>query len=84
MMLLIAILFYIEYLYYFLYFESGVMLKMLIVCYLAKVFPFMIKEVHNRFSFYWLIWSILVLSLECRFMDTQIDGSNPSISMLCP
>ena len=22
--------------------------------------------------------------LECRFMDTEVDGSNPGISMLCP
>ena len=22
--------------------------------------------------------------LECRFLDTEVDGSNPGISMLCP
>ena len=27
--------------------------------------------------------SILVMSLECRFLDTEVDGSNPDISMLC-
>ena len=30
------------------------------------------------------LWSILVMWLECRFLDTEIDGSNPDISMLCP
>ena len=30
------------------------------------------------------IWSILDLWLECQFLDTELDGSNPgSISMLC-
>ena len=28
--------------------------------------------------------SVLVEWLECRFLDTEVDGSNPSISMLCP
>ena len=27
---------------------------------------------------------ILVNWLECRFLDTEVDGSNPGISMLCP
>ena len=29
-------------------------------------------------------WSILVMWLECWFLDTEVDGSNPGISMLCP
>ena len=28
--------------------------------------------------------SILVMWLECRFLDTEVEGSNPGISMLCP
>ena len=28
--------------------------------------------------------SILIMWLECWFLDTEVDGSNPSISMLCP
>ena len=28
--------------------------------------------------------SILVVWLECLFLDTEVDGSNPGISMLCP
>ena len=28
--------------------------------------------------------SILIIRLECRFLDTEDDGSNLSISMLCP
>ena len=28
--------------------------------------------------------SILVMWLECRFQDTEVDGSNPGSSMLCP
>ena len=27
--------------------------------------------------------SIFVMWLECRFQDTEVDGSNPDISMLC-
>ena len=39
----------------------------------------------NIASFYWKFdWSILVVWLECRFLDTEVDGSNPGISMLCP
>ena len=30
------------------------------------------------------IWSILVMWLECRFLDAEVDGSNPGICMLCP
>ena len=30
------------------------------------------------------LWSILVKWLECRFLDTEVDGSNPGISVLCP
>ena len=29
-------------------------------------------------------WSILVVWLECRFLDTEVDSSNPGNSMLCP
>ena len=29
-------------------------------------------------------WSILVMWLECRFLDTEVDGLNPGISMLFP
>ena len=29
-------------------------------------------------------WSILVVWLECRFLDTEVDGSNPGNSVLCP
>ena len=28
--------------------------------------------------------NILVMWLECRFMDTEVDSSNPDISMLHP
>ena len=28
--------------------------------------------------------SILVMRLECWFLDTEVDCSNPGISMLCP
>ena len=28
--------------------------------------------------------SILVMWLECRFLDTEVDGLNTGISMLCP
>ena len=35
-------------------------------------------------TFWWTIWSKLVLWLECRFLDSDVDGSNPGISMLCP
>ena len=31
-----------------------------------------------------IIWSILVMWLECRFLDMEVDRSNPAISMLCP
>ena len=31
-----------------------------------------------------IIRSILVVWLECRFLDTEVDGSNPGNSMLCP
>ena len=31
-----------------------------------------------------LILSILVIWLECRFLDTEVDGSNPDNSMLFP
>ena len=31
-----------------------------------------------------LLWSILVMWLECRFLDTEVDSSNPDITMLCP
>ena len=27
--------------------------------------------------------SILVMWLECQFLDAEVEGSNPSISMLC-
>ena len=30
-----------------------------------------------------LFSSILVMWLECRFLVTEVDGSNPGISMLC-
>ena len=26
----------------------------------------------------------VVMWLECRLLDTEVDGSNPSICMLCP
>ena len=29
-------------------------------------------------------WSILVMELECRFLETEVDGSKPGNSMLCP
>ena len=29
-------------------------------------------------------WSIFVMWLECRFLDTDVDCSNPEISILCP
>ena len=28
--------------------------------------------------------TIFVMWLECRLLDTAVDGSNPDISMLCP
>ena len=31
-----------------------------------------------------LFVSILVMWLECQFLDTDVDGFNSSISMLCP
>ena len=31
-----------------------------------------------------LTFHILVMWLECRFLDTEVDGSNPGISMLSP
>ena len=31
----------------------------------------------------WSNWSILVVWLECRFLDAEVDGSYPGISMLC-
>ena len=31
-----------------------------------------------------ILRSILVVWLEFRFLDTEVDGSNPGISMLCP
>ena len=31
-----------------------------------------------------LFWSILVMWLECRFLDTEVDGLNPGINILCP
>ena len=32
-----------------------------------------------------LRWSIFVMWLGCRFLDTEVEGSNPgSIIMLCP
>ena len=30
------------------------------------------------------MWSILVMWFECRFLDTEVDGTNPDLSMLCP
>ena len=27
---------------------------------------------------------ILAAWLECRYLDTEVDGSNPDISVLCP
>ena len=32
----------------------------------------------------YILASILVMWLECRFLDAEVDGSNPGISMLCP
>ena len=31
-----------------------------------------------------LCQSILGMLLECRFLDTEVDSSNPGIYMLCP
>ena len=28
--------------------------------------------------------SILVMWMDCRFLDAEVDGSNPGISMSCP
>ena len=30
---------------------------------------------------YLITWSILVMWFECRFRDTEVDGSNPGICM---
>ena len=30
------------------------------------------------------VWSILVMWLGCRFLDTDLDDSNSGISVLCP
>ena len=30
------------------------------------------------------VWSILVVLLEFRFLDTEVDGSKPGNSTLCP
>ena len=30
------------------------------------------------------LMSILVMWLECWFLDTEVDDTNPDISMLCP
>ena len=32
---------------------------------------------------YWY-WGLLVVWLECRYLDTEVDGANPGISILCP
>ena len=31
-----------------------------------------------------LMRTILIMWLECRFLDTEVDGSKPGICMLCP
>ena len=31
-----------------------------------------------------VVLSILVVWLECRFLEKEVDGPNPGISMLCP
>ena len=36
------------------------------------------------FTYDMYIYSILVVWLECRFLDTEADGSNPGLNMLCP
>ena len=41
-------------------------------------------HMRNNVVFCVLIWSILVMWLACRFLDTEVDGSNSGISMLCP
>ena len=40
-----------------------------------------IIPLQNHLSAY---WSILVVWLECRFLDTEVDGSDPGITILCP
>ena len=30
------------------------------------------------------VCAMLVMWLECWFPDTEVDGSNPGVSMLCP
>ena len=40
------------------------------------------NEATQSFKQYQIL-SILVVWLECRFLDTEVDGSNPGISMLC-
>ena len=30
------------------------------------------------------LWRIMAMWLECRFLDTEVDGSNLGIRMLCP
>ena len=45
---------------------------------------------YNMHTIYYILGSylscrsILVMWLECQFLDTEVDGLNPSISMLCP
>ena len=48
-----------------------------------RVIPLVSKTVYQEHTAE-LLKRILVMWLECRFLDTEVDGSNPSISMLCP
>ena len=43
-----------------------------------------IRDPIRIWIFYRVHWSILVMLLVCRFLDTEVDGSIPGISMLYP
>ena len=61
---------------------------LIIMCQTNKKFISILQLINlenNRHEYqFFYSWSILVVWLECRFLDTEVDGSNPGSSMLFP
>ena len=61
-----------------------------ILCLLVQIFLFLLignMKLINSLIFFLKqlqVRSILVMWLKCRFLDTEVDGSNPGIGMLYP
>ena len=61
-----------------------------ILCLFVQIFLFLLignMKLINSLIFFLKqlqVRSILVMWLKCRFLDTEVDGSNPGIGMLYP